>query len=356
MYKPRIDLSRLIQHFEVHNRSEGKSPRTVGWYNEVLWMFHDWLGAEGLSTTLGSVGDMAARRFILHIQEKPGLKDAKMSSHSVANRVRALKAFFAWLARKGYTADHLLKDLRIPKTEQKVMEPLTKEELDKVFAAINRSTALGARNASIVALMLDTGLRLSEVAHLKEMNVHHEERYVKVMGKGSKERMIAFGVACQRSLLDYCHHFRVEPAHPGVDTFFLTIDGYPMKPEAIKSLFDRLSGSAGVQRLHPHLLRHTYATCFLLNGGDVFLLKQNLGHSTLAMVQHYLHIASQRAAIRSQGFSPLDRFDVAEDRRFKHAFAGPNGRNNKIYPHPGIGHNRVSGGGREKRGSSNPWR
>lgn len=78
----------------------------------------------------------------------------------------------------------------------------------------------------------------------------------------------------------------------------------------------RLAQATGVRRLHPHLLRHTYATLFLLNGGDVFLLKQNLGHSTLSMVQRYVHIVSEQAAIRSQEFSPLDRLERAQGRRF----------------------------------------
>ena len=82
----------------------------------------------------------------------------------------------------------------------------------------------------------------------------------------------------------------------------------------------RLSKSVGISRLHPHLLRHTYATWFLLNGGDIFLLKQNLGHSTLVMVQHYLHIASRRAAVQSQEFSPMDKFNVKDSRRFKHGY------------------------------------
>ena len=106
--------------------------------------------------------------------------------------------------------------------------------------------------------------------------------------------------------------------------------------EAIKSLMDRLAVSSGVKRLHPHLLRHTYATWFLLNGGDVFLLKQNLGHTTLAMVEHYVHIASRDVAIRSQSFSPLDGFGVQGGRRYRHpssAIREPG----RIYPNSGLG-------------------
>ena len=83
-----------------------------------------------------------------------------------------------------------------------------------------------------------------------------------------------------------------------------------MTSDALRSLIGKaLQGGEHVTRLHPHLLRHTYATRFLLNGGDALLLKQNLGHSTLAMVEMYIHLASQLAAVASQKFSPLDRLD-----------------------------------------------
>ena len=199
MYRSNIDLSVLIGHYEVHNRTEGKSPRTVQWYNEVLSMIYGWLEAQGMSTILNTIGEMEVRGFILHVQSRPGLKGV-VSPNTVNNRVRALQAFFAWLNRKGYTEDHVLKDLRPPKMVTKVIEPLTPEEIKRMFATMNPNTAMGARNTALYSLMLDTGLRLSEVAHLEEVGVHIEERYVKVLGKGSKERIVAFGGACQRSL------------------------------------------------------------------------------------------------------------------------------------------------------------
>ena len=107
-----------------------------------------------------------------------------------------------------------------------------------------------------------------------------------------------------------------------------------MTPRAITSVIKRLAKSSGVRRLHSHLLRHTYATMFLLNGGDVFLLRQNLGHTTLTMVQNYLHVAAQTAAIRSQGFSPLDRLNVKDHRRFSHGFNHET-MNGHIYPNAG---------------------
>ena len=333
MDQDKLDLKTLTRHFEVHNRSEGKSPRTVEWYNQALELFEGWLEDEGIGTGLNHLGEDEVREFVLYLQGRKGLRGLA-SSHTLNNRVRALRSFFAWLHRRGYTKEHRLKDLRPPKVSEKVIEPLTSEEMVKIFASMNPNTLLGARNTAIYSLMLDTGPRLSEVVNLKYEDVHLEDRHIKVLGKGNKERIVAFGATCQRSLIDYSYRFRGEPAHSGVDTFFLSIDGYPLSPSALRSLTERVSQAAGVPRLHPHLLRHTYATQFILNGGDVFLLKQNLGHTTLAMVERYVHIASQIAALRSQGFSPLDRFDVQASRRFRHGFNPDNARG-KIYPNAG---------------------
>ena len=336
MDKSGIELSILMSNFEIHNRTEQKSSKTVEWYNEVLGLFHGWLREQGHSTTLEAMDENLVRLFILELQQRPGTKGRKMSTHTVANRVRALRAFFAWLKRKGYTKHHLLEDLRVPRTEELIVEPLSNDEIGKVFSAMNPNSALGARNTALISLMLDTGMRVSEEANLKDVDVNRDSRYVKVMGKGSKERMISFGVACEKALFQYYHYFRGVPVHPGVETFFLSVDGYSLTTSAVQSIVKRIARTSGVQRLHPHLLRHTYATLYLLNGGDVFTLQQNLGHTSLEMVSRYVHLASRVAAVRSQGFSPLDRLNGAQNRRFRHGFTQGGAMAGSIYPNVGM--------------------
>ena len=212
---------------------------------------------------------------------------------------------------------------------------LSEEEIGQLLSSVDANTVLGARNTAIIWLMLDTGLRLSEAASLKERDVHIDDQYQKVMGKGNKERMISFGIGCKSVLQHYRLHFRGAPVHDSVDSFFLSIDGYPMTANAIRCFVKRLAVTSGVRRLHPHLLRHTYATRFLLNGGDIYTLKHNLGHATLAMVQNYLHVSNETAAVRSRGFSPMDRTNVEDNRKFRHSFTQSNGMNGHIYPKVG---------------------
>lgn len=331
MKKGHIELPQLIRHFESFNRSEGKSPRTIEWYTYVLDFFYHWLQETELPTHLQGIGEAEVREFILYLQERR-VNGKNLSSHTVANRVRGLKGFFSWLAQEGYTDHHVLERLKVPKTEDKLIATLTEAEVDRLFQSTNPSSALGARNTAVITLFLDAGLRLTELSDLKQVDTHLDDRYIKVMGKGSKERMLPLGAKCHRAMLHYYHHFRPEPAHTGVNTFFLTLQGYPLTNKAVKSFIARLSKSANVPRLHPHLFRHTYATWFLLNGGDVFLLKQNLGHTTLAMVEHYRHIASQLAAVSSRTFSPLDHIDTPALRRHR---SSRTGTTDYVYPNTG---------------------
>jgi site-specific recombinase XerD len=330
MDKGNIELRELARYFDTYNRSDGKSPATLRWYNQTLDTFLGWLVETGHQVTLGSIDENTVREFILCFQERT-VHGHRIRVPSVNNRVRALRAFFNWLYHKGYTETHLLQDVRPPRLPQVIVDTLSDEEIAAIMSVLDRSTMAGSRDTSILALFLDTGVRLSELVGLEVPDVHIEDQYVKVMGKGSKERMIAFGSTTRNALLHYLVHFRGEPALPNIEEFFLTIGGYPMTKEAVKSMLRRLGVAAGVPRLHAHLCRHTYATNFLINGGNVLLLKQNLGHTTLAMVDRYVHLATSKVAILSRSHSPLDNLDIRGLRRGRNGGKGDHGNGLKVF-------------------------
>jgi len=314
MDKANIQLQDLIKYFDTYNRSEGKAVATLTWYDQTLTMLLGWLTETNRSVTLGSIDENTIREFILWLRERI-TNGHTMKVESVHNRVRALKAFFNWLYRKGYTDTNILQDVKPPRLPRIMVDTLSEEEVTSIMTSLDQSTWAGSRNLAIIALLLDTGLRRSELVGLKAQDMHLEDQYVKVMGKGSKERMVAFGNTARNAILNYLVHFRGEPAHSGVEQFFLNIEGYAMSHEGVKTLLRRIGKVAGVPRLHAHLCRHTYATNFLMNGGNVLLLKQNLGHTTLAMVDRYVHLATSKAAILSRDYSPLDRLNIRSLRR-----------------------------------------
>jgi integrase/recombinase XerC/integrase/recombinase XerD len=119
-------------------------------------------------------------------------------------------------------------------------------------------------------LLLDTGLRIGELTNLKIDGINLDQRVLKLTGKGQKERIVPIGNSAQRSLQKYLFRYRQEPAHAGIDNVFLSTSGTPFTENRVKLVFNRMARRSGVIRLHAHLCRHTFATRFLINGGDVF--------------------------------------------------------------------------------------
>ncbi|MCL0053104.1 tyrosine-type recombinase/integrase [Dehalococcoidales bacterium] len=202
--------------------------------------------------------------------------------------------------------------LKPPKAPSKVVEVLAPEEITRVLGCINPNISSGARDYAILILLLDTGLRCSELTSFQLNDINIENGYLKVMGKGGKERIVPFGASAQKALLRYLLHFRPEPFNPAVQNFFLTLDGKPLTKNSVKMIFRRIAKKSGIKRLHPHLCRHTFATNYLINGGDVFSLQQILGHTTLEMVRRYVTLASAHVTVQHRKFLPMDRISLTK--------------------------------------------
>jgi site-specific recombinase XerD len=306
-------LQELIQEYRVSNSVDGKSAKTVRWYTDLLTLFLAYLDSSGLPGDMSAFNIGTARNYILHLQQRkklsryPGKGPANLSPKTVQCHVRTLKAFSSWLFREGLTPENRLANLRIPRAPSKIQEPLTPEETDKIFRCIKKKTPIGMRNDAILTLKLDTGLRASEVCSLPLGQLNLEKCYLKASGKGAKERMVPFGDYTRTTLYHWIKEGRPRLSRGNCDTVFLTCDGRPMSVNALKLMFDRLAKSSGVLRLHAHLCRHTFAINYLLNGGDVFSLKEILGHTTLEMVNQYLHFTTAQISVLHHRFSPMDR-------------------------------------------------
>ncbi len=319
-----ISLETLLERYQVYNRAVNKSPRTVEWYYKNVGMFMRWMEQQGHPSRLPQVTIDLARAYVVAMKEKTQtleghpfaqVRQRGLASITIEGRVRSLRAFFHWIYREDYTSKHILQDLEVPKVQQKAVDILTEEEIRRVMDSINPETVNGARAYALVWTLLDTGLRASELAGLTMEDARLEDGYLRVLGKGNKERVVPLGVNCQRILLRYRDRFRVEPDHPSVDTFFLSVDGAPLNRNALLHIVRRVGRRAGVPRLHPHLLRHTFCTRFLINGGDVFTLQRILGHTTLSMVNHYVQLASSQVMVQYRRHSPMDAMGLSIRRR-----------------------------------------
>jgi site-specific recombinase XerD len=320
--KVALTIDELIACYEVANLADGKSAKTIRWYGEILSSFLSHLKTEEICLDLLSFDIDAVRAYILFLRHKPRFQghpytpqqDEPISPRTLQCHVRVLKAFSSWLYLEGYTAENRLKNLKLPKAPDKIVEPLTPEETKTVIASIDKATPTGFRNYAILLTVLDTGLRASEVANIRLGNLNLDGGFVKVMGKGAKERIVPIGKVVQKTLWQYIDMVRAKPASNEGDNLFLSSTGQPITVNTIKLMFSRLAKTSGVTRLHTHLCRHTFAINYLINGGDIFSLQEILGHTTLEMVRHYLHFTSSQVAAQHHKYSPIDKLHSAEEK------------------------------------------
>ena len=206
-----LTLRDLIGYWEFNNRTEGKSPNTIRWYNQELGKFEQFLERDDGSTLLADLGEPEVRAYIAFLQQKRKWDDNELcptaeeglSPGGIQNRIRALKAFFNWLHREGYTERYRLEHLANYRVPSRVVEVLTEPEIRRVLAACDTRSDWGARAHAILTLMLDSGLRLSEVSGLRREELDLDAGWLKVLGKGGKERIVPFGAAAQRTLWRY---------------------------------------------------------------------------------------------------------------------------------------------------------
>jgi integrase/recombinase XerC/integrase/recombinase XerD len=316
--KMEITLPTLIELFVTTKQTEGRSPKTVTWYRDRLSRFAKFMG-NGSDARLKDLTLEDARAFVAHLQDLPTRYDGHplkprqeggLSPSTIHSYVRALKAFSSWLHEEEFTSRNVLAKLKRPRVPKPVIQILSDEEISAIFKAISPNSFLGARLHVIALLLLDTGIRASELCGLTIESTSLKEDYIKVLGKGEKERMVPFGATTKKALLRYLHTFRPEPVYPNIDNLVLSVAGYPLSYHGLAQAIKRLGVRAGVPRLHAHLFRHTFAVRYLMNGGDIMTLRLILGHSTLEVTQMYLHLASAHIRIQHHKFSPVDRLGI----------------------------------------------
>ena len=311
----------VLREYLLCCRIEGKSPRTIAWYRQKLEYFDEFLRRDDHSRRMVEIRTPDLRSFINHLQTevmadannpcKPE-RNQRLSPHTVAGYVRTLKAFFSWAIREGLISDNPAARVSVPKTPSLMMRSFSEDELSALLGEIDLSRPTGPRDYAILVLLLDTGIRASELVGLRLYDLHLEEGWFKVFGKGGKERLIPTGYSCQRAVWRYVKRLRPEPRIATIDSVFLTRGGRPLTAHPLYEIVSDACKRAGIKgkRLGPHSCRHTYARKFLMNGGDLLTLQRILGHSSLDVVKLYVALTTDDILRKQRRFSPMDRMLV----------------------------------------------
>lgn len=283
-----------VEAFKIEQQIRGNSKATITNYERILGYFIKYIGKD---TRLDEIGLNDLRGYYLSLTEKD------ISTVTVQTYIRGLRAFLSWCWQEEYIADNLPAKFKLPKAKRHVIDVLTDDEIGQLLKYFNTSEFIGLRNMCIILLMLDSGLRLNEAVMLKISSLHIAEGYIIVTGKGNKERYVPLGLQTKKYLLKYS----IYRTSLSMETPLFVKDTFrPIETSTVKQLFRKLKKRTGIARLKPHLLRHTFATRYLENGGDIYSLQMILGHTSLEMVKKYVHFIPSKTVMNFSVYSPID--------------------------------------------------
>lgn len=259
------------------------APKTVKNYVEHLNRFKVY--APG---TVEQLTPDIIRGYIVH------LKESKVRNVSINTYVRSVKVFCRWLLEFDYVETDLFLRIKLPRPDPEIKIPLSIDEVHAIDEILNE------RDRIIFHLMLDAGLRVQEVCSLKKKDVDLQNRLLYVHNsKYNKSRIIPMA-ACLVSM--------IEDYHPKKNSEYLLCSksGYQLTDNLIKQLYQKMKKRSGINRLHAHLLRHTFATSYIVGGGNLEKLRIMLGHADYNVTKTYLHLAAQFEIVRY----PIYRLDA----------------------------------------------
>ena len=267
------------------------SAHTLKAYRFDLEEFSSFLSRGGKQ--LPDVTDLdhiSIREFLSHLLASGNQKK------SVARKLSSVRSFFRFLHRSGRIEKNPARLVQSPKTPQKSPRYLTPEEVDQLLSLPDETTPKGSRDRAILELLYGSGLRVQEAVGLDLEDVSQRERLIRVQGKGRKERLVPFGSRAQEALTHYLSARRQLLNHlqtsrkPGA--LFLNLRGGRLTARSVqRSIRQYLENGALVLNVHPHMLRHSFATHLLNNGADLRSIQELLGHASLSSTQRYTHVS-----------------------------------------------------------------
>ena len=216
---------------------------------------------------------------------------------SIARKLSAIRSFYRYLVREGIISTNLLEKASSPKLDKRLPSFLTIEETIRLLEAPNLATPQGQRDRALLELLYASGLRVSELENLDLGQVSLETNEIRVWGKGAKERIVLIGEPAARALSAYLSQSRPELlGNRRNSAVFLNRDGGRLPARRIQKILEKYANVANIdKRVHPHLLRHTFATHLLDGGADLRVVQELLGHAQLTSTQVYTHVSQSQA-------------------------------------------------------------
>jgi integrase/recombinase XerD len=262
-----------------------RAPRTVDAYRRDLTALRAWLGGPISGATLDELERYTAQ-----------LRSDGLSTATLARRTAAARTFFRHLQLIGVREDNPAAEVALPRRTRKLPQTLSAGEAERLIDAASGTTPRSLRDRALVELLYGAGLRVSEAVALEKNGVDLDDRAVRVLGKGGKERVVPVGRQAVEALRRYLARGRPYLDRRHRTELFLNARGGALTRSGAFLILKRLAETAGLEpgRVHPHLLRHSFATHLIEGGADLRSVQEMLGHADLSTTELYTHVSDRR--------------------------------------------------------------
>jgi integrase/recombinase XerD len=285
-----MDIDALADGFLLHLRTERRlSVNTVESYGFDMRRFTAFVVSQetGLS-------DFSRSHFLSFLSS---LRDDRLSARSVSRNVSTVRSFFRYLVREGILPVNPISEARGPKTGRPLPQYLTLSEVESLLSAPDRDTPEGMRDRAMLELMYASGLRASEVVSLRRENIDEHAGFLRIVGKGGKERIVPVAQPALDTLLEYVILWRPKflKKKGAGNVLFLSRLGRPITRQTLWSRIGMWAKAAGIrEHVSPHTLRHSFAGHLLAGGADLRAVQAMLGHADISTTQIYTHVTAER--------------------------------------------------------------
>lgn len=278
---------RALSDYKDYLRIErGLSENSIANYALDIKKLMKWLDENKIILSPISITETTIQQFIYSIAKT-------VNPRSQSRVISGLRGFFNFLIFEEYRKSNPLELIESPKLGRKLPDTLSISEIDRLICAIDLSLPQGERNRAILETLYGCGLRVSELIHLQISDLFFDEGFIKVTGKGDKQRFVPIGATTIKYIEIYRNQVRIDQEifASAKDTLFLNRRGKPLTRAMIFTIVKQLAEKAGIQKnISPHTFRHSFATHLLENGADLRAIQQMLGHESITTTEIYTHI------------------------------------------------------------------
>lgn len=266
----------------------GKSYNTIRSYKNDLNQFITYLEENEGIKDFKDVEIITFRSFIAYLNS-----DIKITKRSINRKLSAIRSFFEYLVKNNKLEENKAIYINMPKFENKLPSFLLKEDMEKVRLVINTNNILGLRDRAIIEMLYSSGIRSSELLDLSENMINMQDRELRVIGKGNKERITFFSKTAKKYLIEYIEA-KKSKTYYDKNIVFANSKGGKLTTRSLRRLIEDYNKRSGITKeLTPHVFRHTFATQLLNSGVDIRYVQELLGHTSIATTQFYTHVSKK---------------------------------------------------------------